>query len=217
MDVTVPDVGQDTLVVCIGDHEVWANLFILHRNAKSKFTLKESPGCWFFIWGWPLLILIGASVGALIGAFEGKPQGLIAPVVIGGLMLLLRWFFNAQASGRATALATLPVLDLLATPDTTACLECEAEMAVDGPGMIRCGHCDASHMVAPPIEEMTKSMLFGRLAEAKRLGHQAADQAMIVHAGQRVWGKTGEPNVDGPIKGAYFQPACLAKIRRLKS
>jgi hypothetical protein len=83
--------------------------------------------------------------------------------------------------------------------------------------MLNCEACGASHVVQPPIGEMSKSMRFGRLAEAKRLGHEAAAQAETVHLA--TWPSTRSllPSFSRRIHDAHFSPACLAKLQRLKS
>jgi hypothetical protein len=217
VDATVPDVDAAPLARCIEDHEHWANLFILHRRAKHRIRLRKAPGCWLLIWGWPLLIGLGVAFGAVQEALSGRPGALMGPVIMGAVVAMIWWGLELNARRKIAARASLPVLDLLATVDTGSCLSCDAEMPDSGPGMLNCEACGASHVVQLPIGEMSKSMRFGRLAEAKRLGHEAAAQAETVHLA--TWPSTRSllPSFSRRIHDAHFSPACLAKLQRLKS
>jgi hypothetical protein len=217
VDAAVPDVDSAQLAGCIEDHEHWANLFILHRRMRQRIRLRESPGCWLLIWGWPLLIGLSAAFISVQEALSGRPGALLGPLIAGTVIAMIWWFLEVNARVKVAARASLPVLDLLATADTSACVACEAGMPVSGPGVLKCEACGASHVVQLAIGEMSKSMCFGRLAEAKRLGHEAAAQAETVHLARWPLNRSVSSSFSRRIHDAHFSPACLVKLRRLKS
>jgi len=211
-DAPVSQVDLRQLMTSIGAHETWANQLILHRRVTRKTPISWRSGWWWLLWGWPLGLLVAMCFSLAPQIMAGRYLGLVAPVFLGSVMLAVHRYFTLIAQRAYRTRSVMKILALLATTDTAACLDCEAPMTVDAPGFHTCETCGVEHAISGPMDAQGPSFLLGRLAEAKRLGHEAAEQALVVHCSRWLLGASGGRAESSPARRLYFRPAVLAKL-----
>ena len=201
---------KQILEACLS-HEGWANQLVLHREIKQHIRFKDKPGCWIAIWGWPILLLLGMTVSAILdlnaNGWDKQPSPLVPAAVLAIVLVVINQLLALRDSRRIKALQRLPTLLLIAPSQDAPCQKCGEPLVEIQSDRAYCSACKAEHIVFSDSDTVTKEELYLRIKHAKRTGHEASNQVTSV---------LGNGTYAKQMKEGYFRVASLQDIRRLK-